>query len=64
MELYNVTIVGDQSHILGNQYDNQTVSDVENILLSHWDEDYPKPKFDGTYQELNGDQSISITQII
>ena len=60
MKTYKVTISGIQSHINGNIYENQTISEVESIFNSYWDEDFPKPQIDGDNWELNGDQNICI----
>ena len=62
MKTYKVTITGNQQHISINEWEGQNVADVENILNSYWDKDYPKPQMDGNNWELNGDQNICIVQ--
>ena len=64
MKTYKVTISGVQSHIKGDVFESQTESQVESIINKYWDEDYPKPKYDGNNWELNGDQNICIEEII
>ena len=60
METFKVTITGQQKHISGSEYENQTTSDIENILNKYWDDEYPKPENDGNSWELNNDQFICI----
>ena len=60
MKNHNVTITGQQKHISGNSFENQTESEVNAIIEKYWDEDYPKPQFDGESWELNNDQYIRI----
>lgn len=62
MKNYNVTITGQQSHISGNSFENQTLEQVENILTKYWDTEYPKPLKDGESYELNNDQYIKIEE--
>jgi len=60
MKTYNVSIKGQQSHISGENFVNQTETQVNAIIEKYWDEDYPKPQFDGESWELNNDQYITI----
>ena len=60
MKNYTVTTTGQQSHINGKIYENQTENQVQLILDKYWDEDYPKPQFNGDSYELNGDLHITI----
>jgi len=60
MKNYTVTTTGQQSHINGKTYENQTENQVQLILDKYWDEDYPKPQFNGDSYELNGDLHITI----
>ncbi|MFN9318963.1 MAG: hypothetical protein ACK58Q_00045 [Chitinophagales bacterium] len=64
MKNYNVTIKGIQSHIKGNFFENQSENQVELILDKYLDSDFCRPKFDGNYYELNGDQVICIEESI
>jgi len=60
--MYNVTITGQQKHISGNEFLNQTEKQVNAIIEKYWDEDYPKPQIDGESWELNNDQYIKIEE--
>ena len=61
MTTYRVTITGNQKHIKGEVFENQTLAQVELIIDKFHDVDYPKPKIDGNNWELNNDKNICIT---
>lgn len=60
MKTYTVTITGNQNHIKGDVYENQTESQVAEILNKYHDTDYPTPQMDGNFWELNCDKNICI----
>lgn len=60
MENYTVTITGNQKHIQGEVFENQTLAQVELIIDKFHDTDYPKPQIDGNNWELNNDRNICI----
>lgn len=60
MKTYTVTITGQQSHIKGNVYENQTEAQVSEIINKFHDVDYEMPQFDGESYELNNDKYIRI----
>lgn len=62
MKTYNVTITGQQTHISGAEYLNQTESQVNAIIDSRIGDEYDRPKFDGNSYELNNDQYIVILE--
>ena len=62
MKTFKVTITGNQAHIVGNEWENQSSSNVENILNTYWDDQYPKPQKDGENWELNVDKNIRIEE--
>jgi hypothetical protein len=63
MKTYKVTITGQQKHISGNVFENQTESQVNAIIEKYIDSDCERPKFDGKSYELNNDQYITIEHI-
>lgn len=62
MKTYNVTITGQQKHIKGNVFENQTESQVKLIIDKYHDSSLPIPKMDGNSYELNGDLYIEIKE--
>lgn len=60
MKTYNVKITGQQSHISGSLFENQTANQVDSIIESYWDSEYDRPQLDGNSWELNNDQYITI----
>lgn len=62
MENYNVTITGQQSHISGNYFEEQSESQVNSIIANYWDEETcpDRPQLDGNSYELDSDHYIII----
>lgn len=58
--MFKVTITGQQKHISGNVYENQTERMVNAIIDRHLEQDYVRPLFDGNSYELNNDLYIKI----
>ena len=62
MERYTIVTTGQKSNTTRSTYVNRNMNEVLLILDSYWDEDYPRPKFNGESFELNGDLYITITK--
>jgi len=62
MKTYTVTITGNQKHINGDVYENQTKSQGFEIINKFHDTDYPAPQLDGNNWELNCDKNICIKE--
>ena len=63
MKTYNVTITGQQKHIKGNVFENQTESQVHQIIDKYISDSYDHPKFNGELFELNNDLYIEIKEV-
>lgn len=63
MKTYNVILTGQQKHIKGNVFENQTESKVNLIIDKYHDSNLLMPKMDGNSYELNGDLYIEIKEV-
>jgi hypothetical protein len=63
MKTYNVILTGQQKHIKGNSFENQTESQVNQIIDKYISDGYDRPKFNGDSFELNNDLYIEIKLI-
>jgi len=62
MKTYKVTIIGQQSYIIGKTFENRTKEQVNAIIDHYWDSYYYRPQMDGNSWELNGDTYIRIEE--
>lgn len=62
MKTYNVTLTGQQKHIKGGSFENQTESQVNSIIDKYISDDYERPLFNGNSFELNNDLYIKIEE--
>jgi hypothetical protein len=63
MQNYNVQLIGQQSHIKTITFENQTESQVKEIIEKYFDEDYTIPQLDGNSYEINNDYYFIATEI-
>lgn len=63
MKTYNVTLTGQQKHIKGNYFENQTESQINQIIDKYISDDYDRPKFNGDSFELKNDLYVEIKEV-
>ena len=63
MKIYTVILTGQQRHIKGNVFENQTESQVNQIIDKYIDDNFERPKLNGDSFELNNDLYIEIKEV-